>query len=83
MLKYKRGINMKLSRKSRMKRMRKTCLNCCGVSAKIVRFCSDTDCPHWHLRFGKFPKSYINESGKKSAQLFDVENPKKECDIPI
>jgi hypothetical protein len=65
---------MNFPKQSPLKQIRKQCLECCGGSVKSVRFCHSTDCPLWHLRFGKFPKTVIREQGKKFEQIFNKEN---------
>lgn len=68
---------MKIPRLSPLKQIRKHCLDCMGDSIKSVRFCHDTNCPFWYLRFGKRPKTFIRENGKNYEQLFDRDNFKK------
>ncbi len=70
---------MKIPKQSPLKQIRKQCSECCGGSAKSIRFCSDCTCPLWYLRFGKFPKTYIRELGKSAEQLFDHKNFKKDA----
>lgn len=65
---------MKIPRHSPLKQIRRHCLYCCGGKVKTVRFCHSLDCPLWHLRFGKFPRTVIREGGEKFRQLFDKEN---------
>jgi len=68
---------MKIQRQSPLKQIRKQCVECCGDSVKLVRFCHSVNCPLWYLRFGKFPKTYIRENGKKCELLFQKDNFKK------
>lgn len=70
---------MRLPRPSPLKQIRKTCLECCGGSIKTIRFCHSVDCHLWLLRFGKYPRTFAKENGKKFEQLFDKENFKVEA----
>ncbi|MFC2165617.1 hypothetical protein ACFLT2_11555 [Acidobacteriota bacterium] len=65
---------MNFPKLSALKQIRRQCMNCCGDSRKFVRFCSDTECPLWHFRFGKSPKTFINENGETHKELFNKEN---------
>lgn len=65
---------MKTLRLSPLKLIRKSCVHCCGGYLKSVRFCCDTECALWYLRFGKFPRTYVRENGKKTEQLFNPKN---------
>lgn len=65
---------MKIPRQFPLKQIRKYCLGCLSGAVKSIRFCHDTDCPLWYLRFGRFPKTVIREYGKKVEQLFDKDN---------
>ena len=68
---------MRLPRPSPLKQIRRFCLDCCGGSTKSIRFCHSVDCTLWYLRFGKYPRTFVREKGKKSEQLFDLNNFKK------
>ena len=57
-----------------LKQIRKFCFYCCGGSTKFIRYCSDTECPLWYLRFGMSPKAYIRKNGDNSESLFDKVN---------
>lgn len=65
---------MKKPRQSPLKSIRKFCLECCGGKPKSVRFCHDTNCSLWPLRFGKYPRTHIRKYGKQAAELFDQNN---------
>jgi len=65
---------MRVPKQSPLKQIRKQCLECCGGSTKTVRFCHSVDCPLWYFRFGKFPKTFLRENGRKYAALFDSDN---------
>ena len=64
----------KLPRPSPLRQIRKFCIDCCGKSTKTLQFCCSLDCPLWHLRFGKFPATYINQRSNKHAGLFNRNN---------
>jgi hypothetical protein len=68
---------MKIPRQFPLKLIRKQCLYCCCRQFKTIRFCADTGCHLWYLRFGVYPKTAIKLNGKKWEQLFDKENFKK------
>jgi hypothetical protein len=57
-----------------LKQIRRFCLTCVSDQRKEIRFCLDTDCPLWFLRFGKSPKRVINEERPLAWELFDPEN---------
>jgi hypothetical protein len=65
---------MNIPRQSPLRQIRNLCMDCCGGSVKSVRFCHATECPLWHLRFGKYPKTVIREQGTKAEALFDRAN---------
>ena len=65
---------MKIPRQSPLKQIRKQCLDCCGGGTKSVRFCPDTECPLWCLRFGKSTKAFINKNGETYKELFNKDN---------
>jgi hypothetical protein len=65
---------MKTPRQSPLKQIRSQCLDCCGGSVKMVRYCSGVDCPLWHLRFGKSPKRIVKELGEEAEALFEKAN---------
>lgn len=66
---------MNLPRQSLLKQVRKNCLDCCGDSAREVRFCSSTtSCALWFFRFGKTPKRVIRTGGPEAGMLFDPAN---------
>ena len=65
---------MKIPKQSPLKQIRKFCVVCCGGYLKSVRFCCDTECALWYLRFGRFPRTYVNENGKKTEQLLNPKN---------
>ena len=68
---------MNIPRQSPLKQARRHCLYCLCNRFKMIRFCHHLNCPLWYFRFGKYPRTYINENGKKVEQLFDQENFKK------
>ena len=59
---------------SPLKQIRKACLECMGNSRKSVRFCPNTECHFWYLRFGMSPKRAINENGEHYQELFNPNN---------
>jgi hypothetical protein len=63
------------ARPSPIKAHRWKCLDCCGGSSKMVRYCQVTSCPSWYLRMGVFPDTYIkNNPHLNPGEFFEKKN---------
>jgi len=69
---------LRIPTQSPLKAIRRFCVECCGNSVDSIRFCMNTDCCLWYLRFGSRPQTLMRKT-KEYALLLDKENFGKGC----